>query len=59
LKPFCWLDETILKHRPRTAGFANGGGTGGFPMFELMSAFIAAFSASIFLAHAVEAYLAQ
>jgi len=28
-------------------------------MFELMSAFIAAFSASIFLAHAVEAYLAQ
>jgi hypothetical protein len=37
-----------------------GGGTqGDFSMFELTAAFIAAFSASIFLAHAVEAYLAE
>jgi len=28
-------------------------------MFELITGFIAAFSASIFLAHTVEAYLAQ
>jgi hypothetical protein len=42
------------------SGLDAGGGTGGlFKMFELTTAFIAAFSASIFLAHAIEAYLAQ
>jgi hypothetical protein len=35
------------------------GAVRGLAMFELMTAFIAAFSASIFLAHTVEAYLAQ
>jgi hypothetical protein len=58
MKPFSRRHETIPKGRAFNR-FETGGGTGGFPMFELMSAFIAAFSASIFLAHTVEAYLAQ
>jgi hypothetical protein len=59
-KPFCWYDETILKHRtyieiPNTGAVPIRG----FPMLELTAAFFAAFGASIFLAHAVEAYLSD
>jgi hypothetical protein len=59
-------DETIFanpRNHPETSGLYPGprywGETRGFPMFELTTAFIAAFSVSIFLAHTVEAYLAR
>jgi hypothetical protein len=58
-KPFSRRNETILKHLAFIRCDAGGRYTGGFSMFELTAAFIAAFSASIFLAHAVEAYLAE
>jgi hypothetical protein len=42
-----------MKRRDTAAGTVE------ISMLELTTAFIAAFSASIFLAHAVEAYLAR
>ena len=61
-KPFCRPDETFRKHRPyiRVPVTARERyPRGGLPMFELTIAFFAAFSASMFLAHGVEAYLAR
>jgi hypothetical protein len=59
-KPFFRGDETILKRRAFNKGTETAHfGVRMISMFELATAFIALFSASIFLAHAVEAYRAQ
>ena len=59
-KPFCRPDETVLKRRTYTSfRIPLGAVKRGLPMFEFSVAFFAAFGASIFMAHAVEAYLSR
>jgi hypothetical protein len=61
LKPFRRNHEIILKRWTFTGGtlMQRGGIKRGDPMLEFIAAFFAAFGASIFLAHAVEAYLSR
>jgi hypothetical protein len=58
-KPFCLGDETTLKHRALIGLSARGLVDGDFPMFELTTAFFATFSVTIFLAHAIDAYMSR
>jgi hypothetical protein len=57
--PFFCGDKTILDVEPSSVAILRGFVLRMSSMFGLVIAFIALFSASIFLAHAVEAYHAQ
>ena len=62
LKPFRRNHDTIMKRQTFMGGFpdtAGGGTKRGLPMLEFIATLFAAFGASIFLAHAVEAYFAD